>query len=157
MTGPAAAIAALDDTAAVRVLADIADYQARLPDPAQLRAIETGLREAVTTDPALTGYAQPGEPSGAGEVARATLHYLAATRPDLADVISRAIGHPGHDTRDPVTLTVAALVVMALQTEVKLARTTQGRWTFAVHKHPVRDSGLGQVITTLLGYLRGAK
>jgi hypothetical protein len=41
---------------------------------------------------------------------------------------------------------------MALRTEVKLARNTQGQWTFTVHKHPMRDSGLGQVITKLLGY-----
>jgi hypothetical protein len=43
------------------VLADIADYQARLPDPAQLRATETGLREAITTDPP-----SPATPSPAG-------------------------------------------------------------------------------------------
>jgi hypothetical protein len=33
-------------------------------------------------------------------------------------------------------------VVLALQTEVKLARNTEGRWTFTVHKHPMRDSTL---------------
>ncbi len=44
-----------------------------------------------------------------------------------------------------------------LQTEVKLTRDAQGRWTFTVHKHPVRDSTLGQVISKLLAYLPGSK
>ena len=157
MTGLTEAIAALDDTTAIRVLADTTDYQNRLPDPAQLRAIETGLRETVTTDTTLTCYAQPGAPAGAGELARATLQHLAVTRPDLGPVITRAIDDPEHETRDPVTLAVAALVVIALQTEVKLTRNTQGRWTFTVHKHPMRDSPLGQVISKLLAYLAGSK
>ena len=65
MNGLTATIAALDDATAVRVLADIADYQARLPDPAQLRAWKPGLHEA-TTAPALAGYTRPAAPAGAG-------------------------------------------------------------------------------------------
>ena len=83
--------------------------------------------------------------------------HLAATRPNLVPVITRAIDDPGYAVRDPVTLTVGALVVLALQTEVKLTRNTQGRWTFTVHKHPMRDSTLGQVISKLLAYLPGSK
>jgi hypothetical protein len=83
--------------------------------------------------------------------------HLAATRPGLVPVITRAIDDPGYSVRDPVTLTVGALVVLALQTEVKLARNTQGRWTFTVHKHPMRDSTLGHVISKLLAYLPGPK
>ena len=56
-----------------------------------------------------------------------------------------------------ILLLVVTLVVMALQTEVKLTRNTQGRWTFTMHKHPMRDSTLGQVISKLLTYLTGAK
>jgi hypothetical protein len=152
MTDLTATIAALDDATAVRVLADVADYQAPLPDPAQLRAMETGLRQATATDPALTSYTQPGAPAGAGDLARATLQHL-ADHPALAPVITRAIQDSGDPTRDPVTLTVAALVIIALQTEVKLSRDRQGHWSFTVHKHPMRDSALGQVITKLLSYL----
>jgi hypothetical protein len=157
MTSITGAIAALTGTEAIRVLADTADYQNRLPDPAELRAIETGLRDAATGDTELTGYAQPGATADAGDLARATLVHLAATRPDLGPVISRAIEDPGYAVRDPVTITVGALVVMALQTEVKLTRNAQGRWTFTVHKHPMRDSTLGQVISKLLAYLPGNK
>ena len=157
MTSITGAIAALTGEEAIRVLADTADYQTRLPDPAQLRALETGLREATTDDTELTDYAQPGATADAGDLARATLLHLAATRPDLVPVITRAIDDPGSAVREPVSLTVGALVVLALQTEVKLTRNTQGRWTFTVHKHPMRDSTLGQVISKLLAYLPGSK
>ena len=156
MTRVSNAIAALTDDEAIRVLADTADYENRLPDPAQLRAIETGLREAAN-DTGLADYAQPDTTADAGDLARATLLHLAATRSDLVPVIARAIEDPGHVARDPVTLAVGALVVLALQTEVKLGRNAQGRWTFTVHKHPMRDSTLGQVITELLAYLPGGK
>jgi hypothetical protein len=151
------AIAALTDDEAIRVLADTADYQHRLPDPAGLRTLEASLRDANADDTGLADYAQPGTTADAGNLARATLVHLAATRPDLLPVITRAINDPGYAARGPVTLPVGAVVVLALQTEVKLTRNTQGRWTFTVHKHPMRDSTLGQVITKLLAYLRGSR
>ena len=157
MTSITGAIAALTDEEAVRVLADTADYQHQLPDPAGLRALDIGLRGATTGDTGLGDYARPGAAADAGDLARATLVHLAATRPDLVPIITRAIDDPGYAVRDPVTPTVGALVVMALQTEVKLTRNTQGRWTFTMHKHPMRDSTLGQVISKLLTYLTGAK
>ena len=157
MTSITGTIAALTGEEAIRVLADTADYQNRLPDPAHLRAVETGLREATASDTELADYAQPGATADAGDLARAALLHLAASRPDLVPVITRAIDDPGYAFRDPVTLTVGALVVLALQTEVKLTRNTQGRWTFTVHKHPTRDSTLGQVISKLLAYLPGSK
>ncbi len=157
MTGIIGIIAALTSDDATRVLADTVDYQHRLPDPANLRAVEADLRQAMTTDTDLAGYAEPDAIADAGDLARATLVHLAATRPDLVPVITRAIDDPGYGVRDPVTLTVGALVVLALQTEVKLARNAQGRWTFTVHKHPMRDSTLGQVISKLFSYLSGSK
>jgi len=157
MTSITTTITGLTGEDAIRVLADTADFQGRLPDPAELRALETGLRQATCDDTGLAGYAQPGATADAGDLARATLVHLAANRPDLIPVITRAIGAPGHAARDPVTLTVGALVVLALQTEVKLTRNTQGHWTFTIHKHPTRDSTLGQVISKLLAYLPGSK
>ena len=69
-----------------------------------------------------------------------------------------AIDLPDRALRDPVTLTAGALVILALQTEVKLTRNTHGHWTFTLHKHPVRDSTLGKVISKLLSaYLPGGK
>jgi tetratricopeptide (TPR) repeat protein len=153
MTSIADAIAELTSEKAIRVLADTADYQDRLPDPAQLRALEDGLRQAITDDTELAGFAEPSITADAGDLAKATLMHLAATRPDLLLIITRAIDDPGYPARDPVTLTVGALVILALQSEVKVSRNTQGRWTFTLHKHPMRDSTLGQVISKLLSYI----
>lgn len=157
MTSITGTIAALTDEEAIRVLADTADYDKPLPDPAELRGLEAGLREATANDAGLADYAQPGTTTDAGDLARATLLHLAATRPDLVPVITRAIEDPGSGVREPISVTVGALVVVALQTEVKLSRNAQGRWTFSVHKHPMRDSTLGQVISKLLAYLPGSK
>jgi hypothetical protein len=157
MTGITDTIAALTGEEAIRVLADTADYQDRLPDPAQMRALEIGLRDATADDAELTEYAQPGATADAGDLARAVLLHLTTTRPDLVPVITQVIDDPGYAVREPVSLTVGALVVLALQTEVKLARNAQGRWTFTLHKHPMRDSTLGQVISKLLAYLPGSK
>jgi hypothetical protein len=74
-------ITPLSGEEAIRVLADTTDYQNRLPDPAELRALEAGLREATASDPGLAGYAQPGATADARGLARATLLHLAATRP----------------------------------------------------------------------------
>ncbi len=158
-TTPGAAIAALSDTDAIRVLAAVADYQAALPDPAELAALDTGLREALTDGTGLAGYDQPGgQDAGPGDLARAALQHLAATRPDLIPVITTTIGSPDPVLREPVTLTAGVLVILALQTEIKLSRDTRGHWAFTVHKHPARESTLGQVISKLLAaYLPGRK
>jgi hypothetical protein len=154
VTSITGAIVALTGEEAIRVRAGTADYRNRLPDPAGLRALETGPRDATADDTGLAGYAQPGIAADAGDLARATLQHLAATRPDLVPVITQAVGDPGYAVRDPVTLAVGVLVFLALQTEVKLTRNTQDRWTFTVHKHPMRDSTLGQVIGKLIGLYR---
>jgi len=158
-TTPEPAIAALSDPDAVRVLAAVADYQARLPDPAELAALDVGLREALTDGAGLGGYTlAENQDTGPGELARAGLQHLAATRPDLVPVITSEIGSPGPALREPVTLAAGVLVVLALQTEVKLTRDTRGHWSFTVHKHPARESSLGQVISKLLAaYLPGRK
>jgi hypothetical protein len=158
-TTPAAAVAALSDLDAVRVLAAVADYQAALPDPAELAVLDAGLREALTGGAGLAGYAPAEDPeTGPGDLARAVLKYLAATRPELVPVITSTIASPGPAVREPVTLAAGVLVVLALQTEVKLSRDTRGRWAFTIHKHPARESTLGQVISKLLAaYLPGRR
>ena len=57
---------------------------------------------------------------------------------------------PGDQAVRVLALFVGALVVLALQTEVKLTRDSQGKWSFTVHKRALRDSTLGQVITKLI-------
>ncbi len=62
MTGITAIIAALSGEEAIRVLAGTADYQDRLPGPAQLRALEVGLREAAATGTGLSAMPSPAPP-----------------------------------------------------------------------------------------------
>jgi len=144
------AIQALSGDQAARVLALTVDHAAPLPDPGQLRSLDSGLRAAFTGDNELAEYASPADQSAEpGELAKATLLYLASTHADLVPVISRAVEMADDSTREP-TLFIGALVVLALQTEVKLARDSRGKWTFTMHKRPLRDSTLGQIITKLI-------
>jgi hypothetical protein len=152
MTGIRETIGALTGEQAIRVLALSADHEASLPDPAYLSTMESGLRDAIDNDTELASYAEPGDqPANPGDLAKVTLLYLADARPELVPVITQAIERPDDGTRfEPVTLAVGALVVLALQTEVKLTRSPQGRWAFTFHKHHMRDSTLGQVISKLI-------
>jgi hypothetical protein len=158
MTEMTDTIETLTGEQAVRVLALTVDHAAPLPDPAQLRTLDTGLRDALADDTELADYASPAsQVTDPGELAKATLLYLAATRPDLTPVIMHAVELADDSTREP-TLFVGALVVLALQTEVKLTRGSQGKWLFTLHKRPLRDSTLGQVINKLITiYFPGGK
>ena len=83
-----ATIDALTDLQAVRVLALVVDHHAPLPDPTRLRELDTALAHAAD-DPDLRPYHRPGTPvPGEGDLARATLIHLSATRPELAPVIA---------------------------------------------------------------------
>ena len=156
MTSLDATISALSSQQAIRVLALTADHTAPLPDPAQLSATDRNLRDALPDSADLDEYAPPADQDGdPGDLARATLTHLAATQPDLVPVITQAITMADDTTRfEPATLAVGALVVLALQTDVKLTRSAQGKWSFTVHKQAMRDSTLAQVISKLLGLYR---
>ena len=143
-------IQALSSDQAARALALTVDHAAPLPDPGQLRSLDSGLRTALAEDNELAEYAGPADRAAdPGDLAKATLLYLASTRAALVPVISRAVEMANDSTREP-TLFVGALVVLALQTEVKLARDSGGKWTLTLHKRPLRDSTLGQIITKLI-------
>jgi hypothetical protein len=156
MTGINSTIEALTGKQAIRVLALTLDHSDPLPDPGQLRAMDSGLDQAITTSTELADYAETADHVGdPGDLAKATLLHLAAIRPELVPVITQAARLPDDVTRfEPATLAVGALVILALQTEVKLTRNAQGKWTFTLHKQPMRDSTLGQVISKLIALYR---
>jgi len=67
-------------------------------------------------------------------------------------VINRAVHLAEETTRfEPATLAVGGLVLLALQTEIKINRNTAGEWRFQLHKKALRDSTLGRLIGQLLG------
>ena len=143
----AATINALTDLQAVRVLALVVDHQAPLPDPARLRELDTALAHAAD-DPDLRPYLRPGTPPlSHGDLARATLIHLSATRPELALVIDRAVLLADDTTRfEPATLAVGGLVLLALQTEIKIDRNTACEWQFRLHKKALRNSTFGRLL-----------
>lgn len=165
----------LTDPQAIRALALLADHNGVQLDPAQLRELDQRLREA-TDDPELTSYTTPGSvpvasaspdgassdaasPDGAvsdGELARATLAHLAST-PEHAENVRRAVSIAATDTSrflDPATLAIGGLVLVALQTEIELTRTSTGRWRLRIHKTAISDSTLGKVLSALVGRFR---
>lgn len=148
----AATIDALTDHQAIRVLALVVDRQAPLPDPTRLRELEAALSQAADNDPDLGSYRRPDTaPPTEGDLARATFTYLAATRPELAVVVDHAVRLAEDTTRfEPATLALAGLVLIALQTEIKIDRNTTGQWQFRLHKKAMRDSILGQLLGNLL-------
>ncbi len=147
----AATIDALTDLQAIRVLALVVDHYAPLPDPTRLRELDTALAHAAD-DPDLRPYRRPGAPPPShGDLARAALTHLSATRPELASVIDRAVLLADDTTRfEPATLAVGGLVLLALHTEVKVERNTAGEWQFRLHKKALRDSTLGRLLGQLL-------
>jgi hypothetical protein len=150
VTTPLPDLAGLPDPHAIQLLTLVADHTTALPDPTQLHQLDTHLREAATLDD------QPGpaEPVTAGDLARATLQYL-ATSPQHQQVVARAATIPAETTRlEPATLTVGALVLLALQTEIKLSRDQHGHWKLDIHKQAMRDSTLANLISKLLTFSR---
>ena len=147
----AARIAALSDEQAVQVLA-LAVYRDRAPAPMDPQ-LEAHLREAAHDADTAALAAQPA--ASDGDLARATLRYLADVGPERAGDVQRAITltspEPTERFIDPASLVISGLVLLALQTEVRLDRDQQGRWRFRFHKQPMRDSTLGAVLGKLIG------
>lgn len=71
--------------------------------------------------------------------------------PELVPVIDHAARLAEDTTRfEPATLAFGGLVLIALQTEVKVDCNTAGQWQFRLHKKAMRDSTLGQLLGKLL-------
>jgi hypothetical protein len=147
-----AALEALTDQQAIRVLALVVDQQAPLPDPTRLQELQTALSHVATNDPDLRSYHRPDtSPPPEGDLARTTLTYLAATRPELGPVLDHAVRLAQDATRfEPATLALGGLVLLALQTEMKIDRNITGQWQIRLHKKAMRDSTLGRLLGQLL-------
>ena len=157
--GTAEQIDDLSDDRAITVLALVLERRKQLPDVTRLREMETETAAAAkdpesVKDPE-TGQSLPvaAEPATDGDLARSTLSYLLTEQPGLAATVDKAIvlSATDDDTRlEPVTMAVGALVIIALQTDVKLEKNTAGKWKFAIHKKAMSDSALGGILTKLI-------
>lgn len=147
-------IAALSDGQAIQVLGLVVeDAQLRIPAD-DWDSIESHLGDAIKASDLGIYEPPPGISYSDGDLARAALKYYAESSSDATDSVGQAIAYASESGErfDPVTLTVGALVLAVLQTDVKLKRDTQGRWSFELHKKAMRDSTLGQVISTFVGH-----
>ncbi len=90
-----------------------------------------------------------------GSLARDTLAYLAAHRPDLSPTIHRAVAMmsdplAGPSRFDPLSIGVGLMVVLALQSDVHLERVSKGKWRFTPHKKALSDTALPTLLSKCL-------
>ncbi|KJY41870.1 hypothetical protein VR41_10405 [Streptomyces sp. NRRL B-1568] len=152
-------IRTLSDEQAVRALTVLVEDRGLLATAAGIPMTDEELREALGTAAATGQLPAPnGSSVGAGDVARAALE-LAAKQADLATVAGEAVDYARApmDRFDPVSVSIGALVVTLLQTEVTVKRDVSGRWSLTVHKRALRDAALGRLLAALLSHLTNSK
>jgi hypothetical protein len=149
-------IAALSDAQAITALRLVLERQGHSTDPAQLRADQAHLTEALQ-QPDVRTLAEPDPDATPGSLARIALAQLAASSPESGELVDRAIlisDRPG-ERFDPATLAVGALVLLAFRTDLRLERDPGKGWTFKLHTKPLSDSVIGKLVSQLLGtYLK---
>lgn len=155
MSDPEAAIAALDDTRALETLRLVLDRLGILP-AADLRATQDHLQQAL---PRLshTSAIPPDLAATPGDLARTCLSHIAATIPGGTDLITRAaaITTPPGQRADPITLTVGALILLAVRTELHLQHKPGTGWTIDLRTKPLSDTTIGKILAQLIGtYLK---
>ncbi len=146
------AIAELSDPEAIRSLALVANYQGLGSATTDEAQVEDRLREALS-DPKLAAYTlHTTTYLTDGELARRTLSCLIEQGLAPAQLVEQAIDlakGPG-ERFDLPTFAIGGLILAALQTEVELERSPEGHWRFRLHKQPMRESTLGQLLTALI-------
>jgi hypothetical protein len=147
-----ARIGALSDEDAIAALVFVLDLEeASNQDLARLNATDDALPEAFAATPDLDQIAAPTPDASAGDVARAALSYLAGQE-TTSQLVSTAVQRPRREgQRDPLTLAIGGLVLLALKSDVELKRTTTGKWSFHFHLKPTKDSALAGILGKLWG------
>ena len=149
-------ITAMPDAQAITALHLVLERQGHSTDPAQLRADQAHLAEALQ-QPDISSLAAPDPDATPGSLARLALAQLAASNPQTSDLVERAIlisDRPG-ERFDPATLAVGALVLLAFRTDLRLEHDPGKGWTFKLHTKPLSDSVVGKLLSQLLGtYLK---
>lgn len=147
-------IARLDNQQAPLVLQLLVEHDRLQVQAEDWDSARHHLREAIAVSD-LNSYIPPqGISYTNGDLARAALLYYAESHPGEINTIDEAITYAtGPAERfDIVSIAFGALVLAALQTEIKLERNTQGKWSFRLQKKAVSDSTLGKVITVFIGH-----
>ncbi|MDH6697499.1 hypothetical protein ABZ682_20165 [Streptomyces griseoviridis] len=144
-------IRALSDVEAVRALTVLVEDRGLLSSATEIAVHEKELRDALKA-----AGVEPGAGEGEGDVARAALEYLALSGDGVVGEAVEYVRSP-MERFDPVSVSVGALAVTLLQTEVVVKRDAQGRWSVTVHKRALKDAALARVLTALLSQLTDGK
>jgi hypothetical protein len=144
-------IGGLSDQDAMAALAFVLDLEdASTQDVERLQEVENRLPEAFANTADLGEITAAAQKETAGDLARATLVYLAGQEP-ARHLVVRAVESPRHEAqRDPLTLAIGGLVLLALKSDVELKRTA-GKWSFHYRLKPTKDSALAGILAKLWG------
>ena len=163
MTDPR--IETLTDQQAITALRLVLERERRLPDTAQLDDLNAQVSEAAgqpvdLDDTTELARAQDDAQLTQGALAREALTYLAAQQPDQAATIARAIAITTDPLAppsriEPITMGAGLLVVLALQTDLRIERGPNGKWHFKIHKKALSNNALTTLLAKLIATYTG--
>lgn len=135
-------IAQLPDDSAVRALRLFVEARASSLDAAQLMVQLDEIDRS--------NFEMKAEHLSDGDLARATLAYLAEI-PDCTELLWSSVETARSNERiDSYTVEIGVVALLALQTEIRVKRLPDGRWTFDLHKHRLSDSAIAQIVTGII-------
>ena len=90
----------------------------------------------------------------AGDLARAALVYLVDQGGESRGDGGHALDRPETvGARDPITLVIVGLVVLALRPKIDIQRDPQEGWKLAFKTEPLKDSAMAKVLSKLLSVI----
>jgi hypothetical protein len=150
-----ARISQLSDREAVAALELALQSREEDTGQARLQAQEERLREALA-EPEQRREVEakalmPPAPADRGELARAALGFLVEEGGEYREAVVHALDRPAPvGTRDPLTLAIVGLVVLALRPKLDLQRDPGKGWMFRLQTEPLKDSAMAKVLGKLL-------
>jgi hypothetical protein len=150
-----ARIGRLSDREAVAALELVVQSREVDTDQATLQAQEEGLRAALAQPEQRreveAAAVLPSAAADRGELARAALVVLVEEGGEYREAVIHALDRPAPvGTRDPLTLAIVGLVVLALRPKLDLQRDPQKGWRFRLQTEPLKDSAMGKLLGKLL-------
>jgi hypothetical protein len=148
-------ISQLSDREAVAALELVLQSREEDTSQARLQAQEARLREALAApeqrQEVEAKALMPPAPADQGELARASLVFLVEQGGEYREAVVHALERPAPvGTRDPLTLAIVGLVVLALRPKIDLQRDPQKGWKFRFRTEPLKDSAMAKVLGKLL-------
>ena len=90
----------------------------------------------------------------AGDLARAALVYLVEQGGEQRDDVAHALDRPETvGARDPITLIIVGLVVLALRPKIDIQRDPQKGWKLGFKTEPLKDAAMSKVLGKLLSVI----